>query len=97
MSNLIRAVKLVNFEYARGADGTQILVSNNEGMPGYLLYLAVADIGLSSYGYAKHFKFLEGSKIVIPIRTIAARYHAVVIPWFEKIKEGYSKITILCG
>jgi type I restriction enzyme S subunit len=83
-----RAVKMVNFEYARGADGTQILLSNNSRMPGYLLYQAVSDIDLSNYGYARHFKFLKDSKIILPNEIIAARYHEVVAPWYEKIKEG---------
>ena len=47
-----RVIKLVNFRYARGADGTQILVSKNLNMPAYLMYQAVSDIDLSSYGYA---------------------------------------------
>lgn len=81
-----RAVKLVNFEYARGADGTQILLSNDSRMPGYLLYHAVSDIDLSNYGYARHFKFLKDSKIILPNEAIAARYHEVVAPWYEKIK-----------
>lgn len=83
-----RAVKLVNFEYARGADGTQILLSNDSRMPGYLLYHAVSDIDLSNYGYARHFKFLKDSKIILPNEAIAARYHEVVAPWYEKIKGG---------
>jgi type I restriction enzyme, S subunit len=83
-----RIVKLVNFEYARGADGTQVLISNNKRMPGYLLYQTVAGIDLSNYGYARHFKFLKDSMIVIPNDAIAARYHGAVTPWFEKIKEG---------
>ncbi|HGG7662107.1 TPA: restriction endonuclease subunit S [Neisseria meningitidis] len=33
-----RIVKLVNFQYARGADGTQVILSNNERMPNYLFY-----------------------------------------------------------
>lgn len=83
-----RTVKLVNFEYARGADGTQILLSNDSRMPGYLLYQVVSDIDLSNYGYARHFKFLKDSKIILPNETIATRYQQVVTPWYEKIKGG---------
>ena len=71
-----RAVKLVNFSYARGADGTRILASKDMRMPGYLMYQAVSDIDLSSYGYARHFKFLKESKIVIPDQAIAQKYQA---------------------
>ncbi|HEZ2011916.1 TPA: restriction endonuclease subunit S, partial [Neisseria meningitidis] len=50
-----RIVKLVNFQYARGADGTQVILSNNERMPNYLFYQIINQIDLSSYGYARHF------------------------------------------
>ncbi len=83
-----RAVKLVNFNYARGADGTQILLSERQRMPGYLMYQVVSDIDLSSYGYARHFKFLKESRIVLPERSVAQRYQDVVTPWFEKIKQS---------
>lgn len=83
-----RAVKLVNFEYARGADGTQILVSNSENMPSYLLFQVVADIDLSSYGYARHYKFLKESKCVIPIPSIAQAYQEKVKPMHDKVKAN---------
>lgn len=79
-----RVIKLVNFSYARGADGTQILSSKDIRMPGYLMYQVVSDIDLSSYGYARHFKFLKESKIILPDQGIAQKYHATVAPWFEK-------------
>ena len=90
-----RAVKLVNFSYARGADGTQILASKDMRMPGYLMYQAVSDIDLSSYGYARHFKFLKESKIVIPDQAIAQKYQAAVTPWFEKIRLSIFEILEL--
>ena len=83
-----RAIKLVNFSYARGADGTQILVSKDMRMPGYLMYQAVSDIDLSSYGYARHFKFLKESKILLPDKAIAQKYQVTVTPWFEKTREA---------
>lgn len=83
-----RAVKLVNFSYARGADGTQILVSKNQRMPGYLMYQAVSDIDFSSYGYARHFKFLKESRVALPDQMVDQRYQNVVTPWFKKTKES---------
>jgi len=83
-----RAVKLVNFSYARGADGTQILVSKDMRMPGYLLHQVVSCIDLSSYGYARHFKFLKESKMVLPCQSVAQKYQTAVTPWFEKTRES---------
>ena len=81
-----RVVKLVNFDYARGADGTQVLIANSEEVPSYLLYQLISDIDLSSYGYARHYKFLKDSKCVIPDATIAGQYQSTVAGWFETIK-----------
>lgn len=83
-----RAVKLVNFEYARGADGTQVLVPNSENMPSYLLFQVVADIDLSNYGYARHYKFLKESKCVIPTSSIAQAYQEKVKPLHDKVKAN---------
>lgn len=83
-----RAVKLVNFEYARGADGTQLLVANSDEVPSYLLYQIVSDIDLSNYGYARHYKFLKESKCIIPRVEISQRYQKTVKSWHEKIRSN---------
>ncbi|MFQ2905987.1 restriction endonuclease subunit S [Aeromonas allosaccharophila] len=81
-----RAVKLVNFDYARGADGTQVLVAKSDEVPSYLLYQIVSGIDLSSYGYARHYKFLKESKCVIPRSDISQIYQVTVVSWYEKIR-----------
>lgn len=83
-----RVVKLVNFEYARGADGTQVLVANNSRVPSYLLYQIVADIDLSNYGYARHYKFLKEAKCVIPNESVAEMFQSIVKPWHEQIRAN---------
>lgn len=50
------------------------------------MYQAVSGIDLSSYGYARHFKFLKESKIILPDRAVAQKYQDAVTPWFEKKK-----------
>ncbi|EMU4762436.1 TPA: restriction endonuclease subunit S, partial [Neisseria gonorrhoeae] len=72
-----RIVKLVNFQYARGADGTQVILSNNERMPNYLFYQIINQIDLSSYGYARHFKFLKEFKIILPSKDISQKYNEI--------------------
>ena len=83
-----RIVKLINFDYARGADGTQVLLSRIEELPNYLLYQMIAMTDLTNYGYARHFKFLKDSKIIIPNVATANLYQSTVIPWFSKIRES---------
>ena len=83
-----RAVKLVNFDYARGADGTQVLVAKSDKIPSYLLYQIVSDIDLSSYGYARHYKFLKESKCVIPRAEVSQCSQNTVKHWHEKIRDN---------
>lgn len=82
-----RIVKLVNFPYSRGADGTQVLISNTIQIPNYLLYQIIKDIDFSSYGYARHFKFLKEQKIIKPIKDISQGYQIIVSLLFEQIKK----------
>jgi len=83
-----RVVKLVNFDYARGADGTQVLIAKSDKIPSYLLYQIVSDIDLSNYGYARHYKFLKDTKCVIPNRLVAQRFQEKVKPFHEKIRDN---------
>ncbi|MGO3465583.1 restriction endonuclease subunit S [Psychrobacter sp.] len=83
-----RVVKLVNFDYARGADGTQVLIAKSDKIPSYLLYQIVSDIDLSNYGYARHYKFLKDTKCVIPNRLVAQCFQEKVKPFHEKIRDN---------
>lgn len=81
-----RIVKLVNFDYARGADGTQIMVSKEERIPNILLYHSVLDIDLSNYGYARHYKFLKEFNCLLPTLDISIKFNNQVNPLYQKIK-----------
>ncbi|MGM8886486.1 restriction endonuclease subunit S [Psychrobacter sp. 1U2] len=83
-----RVVKLVNFNYARGADGTQVLIAKSDKVPSYLFYQIVSDIDLSNYGYARHYKFLKDTKCVIPSKLVAQRFQKKVKPFHEKIRDN---------
>lgn len=83
-----RIVKLVNFQYARGADGTQVILSNNERMPNYLFYQIINQIDLSSYGYARHFKFLKEFKIILPSKDISQKYNEIANTFFVKVRDN---------
>ena len=83
-----RILKLINFDFARGADGTQIMISNNTRMPQFLFYHTLLKIDLSSYGYARHFKFLKDFKIVLPDVKIAKTFNDFVFNFYELIKHN---------
>ncbi|MBO3098335.1 restriction endonuclease subunit S [Gelidibacter pelagius] len=83
-----RIVKLINFDFARGSDGTQVLLSNNERMPQHLFYHALLNVDLSNYGYARHFKFLKDTKLIIPHLEIAQIFEIQTQSFFRKIKHN---------
>ncbi|MFP1944390.1 restriction endonuclease subunit S [Lonsdalea quercina] len=83
-----RIVKLVNFGYARGADGTQVLLSKNKRMPAYLLYQVVSNIDLSNYGYARHYKFLKEEKVILPHESIAKKYQSFANACYERVRSN---------
>ena len=79
-----RVVKYILFPFARGADGTQILKSNSPYMPTELLYHAINHIDLSNQGYARHFKFLKDSVIVVPDIETAIKFTEQVSIWHRQ-------------
>lgn len=83
-----RVVKFVDFDFAKGADGTQvILTNNNKNMPQLLFYYSIKNIDLSNYGYARHFKFLKDSLILVPNEKTAQQFVALVEPFHETVKK----------
>lgn len=83
-----RILKFINFDFARGADGTQMIASNSLRMPPHLFFHSLLKIDLSSYGYARHFKFLKQSNIILPDESIAKRFEEIIAPQYEMIREN---------
>lgn len=79
-----RIVKYIRFPFERGADGTQVLKSNNPCIPEELFYQIIKSIDLSNYGYARHFKFLKDTLIVIPEKNISGNFAEITKPIYEK-------------
>jgi type I restriction enzyme, S subunit len=83
-----RVLKLINFNFARGADGTQVMLSNSYRMPQYLFYHTLLKIDLSNYGYARHYKFLKDQRIILPREDNAQRFNASIQQYYELIKQN---------
>jgi type I restriction enzyme, S subunit len=81
-----RALKFVNFAFARGADGTQIIYPNTEQISSEYLYFALKEIDLSNYFYARHFKFLKEKEVLLPEPSIVRGFTSFAQPCFEQIK-----------
>ena len=91
-----RVLKYVPFPFAKGADGTQIIMSNDlERMPQSLFYNSLIEIDLSNYSYARHFKYLKEESILVPSKDIAERYDKVVSQYFQNIQKNKEQIRLL--
>lgn len=88
-----RVLKYVPFSFAKGADGTQLIMSNDlERMPQSLFYNSLIEIDLSNYSYARHFKYLKEESILVPSKDIAQRYDKVVSQYFKSIQKSRDQI-----
>ena len=83
-----RVVKYINFDYARGADGTQVLISKNENISNVLLYHMIEDFDLSNYGYARHFKFLKEKLVIVPDKKISLQFANKADVIYKKIRNN---------
>lgn len=87
-----RIVKLIQFPFAKGADGTQLIISDCLEMPQRLLYCSIMNIDLSNYHYARHFKYLKEEKIMIPTVKVANEFENNMTGIFSKIQNCRDEI-----
>lgn len=91
-----RILKYITFSFAKGADGTQLILSNNlKRMPQSLFYCSLVNVDLSNYSYARHFKYLKAENIVLPTEQIASDFDKHTSLCFEKIHNLRSQLRIL--
>ena len=81
-----RILKYIQFPFAKGADGTQLIISNTELLPESLLYLSLLSVDLSNYHYARHFKYLKEETILIPSKEIADSFNSIIAPIFKQVQ-----------
>ena len=82
-----RILKYIQFPFAKGADGTQLIISNNENMPQSLLYYSLVAVDLSNYHYARHFKYLKAENILVPTKKIAEKFNRYVSAMLIQIQK----------
>ena len=88
------SVKYVNFPFCRGADGTQIMYSEDERVSTEYLYFAVKGVKISQ-GYARHYSFLKGSLIILPQIKVAKMFHEFASGLFTMIRENRRQMLVL--
>lgn len=81
-----KAVKLVNFEFAPGADGIKVLEPKENIDPKFFFYLLKRMVfEIPDKGYARHFQYLNKEKYPVPPLPTQ---HRIV----EKIEELFSEL-----
>lgn len=91
-----RILKYIQFPFAKGADGTQLVISNNENIPQSLLYLSLITLDLSNYHYARHFKYLKAEFILVPTKEVGDEFDRVVSPillQIQKLRDMSNKLS----
>ena len=89
-----RVLKYIQFPFAKGADGTQLIVSNNKRMPQSLFYCSLVNVDLSNHHYARHFKYLKAEEILLPTQDIASKFDGIVAPIFKQVQLLRDKCTL---
>ena len=91
-----RILKYIPFSFAKGADGTQLIMSNDlERMPQTLFYNSLIEIDLSNYSYARHFKYLKEEFVLLPSEYIARKYDSIVSRYYQSIQKSREQIRLL--
>ncbi|MBU2578920.1 restriction endonuclease subunit S [Patescibacteria group bacterium] len=96
-----RIFKYVDFNFAIGADGTQIIIPNAKFFPKFFYFLML-NLKINNLGYSRHFKLLKIKKLIIPpLKTqqqIVAKLSAVqdykikLLAQRTKLKELFESV-----
>ena len=87
-------LKYVNFPFAVGADGTQLIRPTKDFDIRYLYY-ALQDLSLEHFGYQRHFKYLKTSKIFCPSMQVQRKIAAILSAYDDLIENNTRRIKIL--
>ena len=91
-----RILKYIPFSFAKGADGTQLIMSNDlDRMPQTLFYNSLIEIDLSNYSYARHFKYLKEESVLLPSEQVARKYDSIVSKYYQNIQKSREQIRLL--
>ena len=87
-------LKYVDFPFAVGADGTQ-LIHPTEDFDIHYFYYALRDLSLEHFGYQRHFKYLKTSKIFCPSMQLQRKIAAILSTYDDLIENNTRRIKIL--
>jgi type I restriction enzyme S subunit len=61
-----RIFKYIDFNFAIGADGTQIIIPDAQKFIPKFFYFLMLNLKINNLGYSRHFKLLKTEKLIIP-------------------------------
>ncbi|PIE18664.1 MAG: hypothetical protein CSA65_04290 [Proteobacteria bacterium] len=80
-----RILKFVDFPFARGADGTQVLSPAPGAITPHFLYFALSAVDLSGFGHARHFKHLKAEEILVPTPPTVVAFDEIAQPALKQV------------
>ena len=87
-------LKYVDFPFAIGADGTQLIRPRKDFDIRYFYY-ALRNLPLDQFGYQRHFKYLKTSTVSCPPMYVQRRIAAVLGTYDDLIENNTRRIKIL--
>ena len=87
-------LKYVNFPFAIGAEGTQIIRPIKDFDIRYFYY-ALRNLPLEQFGYQRHFKYLKTSKMSCPSIQFQHKIAAILSTYDDLIENNTRRIKIL--
>ena len=83
-----RVVKYIDFPFAPGADGTQLLIPKSNEIPRVFFYFLIAGINLANAFYARHFKFLKATEVLVPKKELMRLFE-------DSVSTNMNQISLL--
>ena len=90
-----RILKYINFPFACGADGTQLVKPEHPNISVAYLYFELISCNLANYHYARHFKFLKEQVIRLPSEKVMLEYNVETDNIFNLIQLLRLQNTLL--
>lgn len=90
-----RILKYINFNFAIGADGTQVLIPNKTLFTTRYFHYALKNLNFQSYGYERHFKHLKEQYISRPPLPIQQKIASLLSAYDDLIELNERRIKVL--
>ena len=85
-----KVVKLVDFDFVKGADGVKVFLPKQSIDSAFFAY-QLRSVKLKELGYARHYRLLKKEKFVIPPLEEQKQIVSILDEAFEKIEQAKAK------